>query len=46
MSINKAKFSIENVIKHRHYDFRGVINDVDYECNNCEVVVDINCMNH
>ena len=36
MSINKAKFSIGEVVKHRHFDFRGVIYDVDFECNNSE----------
>ena len=36
MSINKAKFSIGNVVKHRHFDFRGVIYDVDFEFNNSE----------
>ena len=34
MSINKAKFSIGEVVKHRHFDFRGVIYDVDFEFNN------------
>ena len=33
---NKAKFSIGNVVKHRHFDFRGVIYDVDFEFNNSE----------
>ena len=32
MSTNRAKFSI--VVKHRHFDFRGVIYDVDFEFNN------------
>ena len=36
MSINKAKFSIGDVVKHRHFDFRGVIYDVDFEFNNTE----------
>ena len=36
MSINNAKFSIGNVVKHRHFDFRGVIYDVDFEFNNSE----------
>ena len=36
MSINKAKFSIGEVVKHRHFDFRGVIYDVDFEFNNSE----------
>ena len=36
MSINKAKFSIGEVVKHRLFDFRGVIYDVDFEFNNSE----------
>ena len=28
---NNAKFSIGEVVKHRHFDFRGVIYDVDFE---------------
>ena len=36
MSINTAKFSIGNVVKHKHFDFRGVIYDVDFEFNNSE----------
>ena len=36
MSTNKAKFSIGEVVKHRHFDFRGVIYDVDFEINNSE----------
>ena len=36
MSINNAKFSIGNIVKHRHFDFRGVIYDVDFEFNNSE----------
>ena len=36
MSINKAKFSIGEIVKHRHFDFRGVIYDVDFEFNNSE----------
>ena len=36
MSINKAKFSIGEVVKHRHFDFRGVIYDVYFEFNNSE----------
>ena len=35
---NNAKFSIGEVVKHRHFDFRGVIYDVDFEFNNSEVV--------
>ena len=33
---NTAKFSIGEVVKHRHFDFRGVIYDVDFEFNNSE----------
>ena len=36
MSTNKAKFSIGEVVKHRHFDFRGAIYDVDFEFNNSE----------
>ena len=36
MSINKAKFSIGDVVKHKHFEFRGVIYDVDFEFNNSE----------
>ena len=36
MAISKAKFSIGEVVKHRHFDFRGVIYDVDFEFNNSE----------
>ena len=36
VSIQKAKFSIGDVVKHRHFDFRGVIYDVDFEFNNSE----------
>ena len=36
MSTNIAKFSIGEVVKHRHFDFRGVIYDVDFEFNNYE----------
>ena len=35
-SSNIAKFSIGEVVKHRHFDFRGVIYDVDFEFNNSE----------
>jgi heat shock protein HspQ len=31
-----AKFQIGQVVKHRHYPFRGVIFDVDPEFNNTE----------
>ena len=33
---NNAKFSIGTIVKHRHFDFRGVIYDVDFEFNNSE----------
>ena len=36
MAIQKAKFSIGNIVKHKHFDFRGVIYDVDFEFNNSE----------
>ena len=36
MSTNTAKFSIGEVVKHRHFDFREVIYDVDFEFNNSE----------
>ena len=36
MSIQKGKFSIGDVVKHKHFDFRGVIYDVDFEINNSE----------
>ena len=36
MAINTAKFSIGDVVKHKHFDFRGVIYDVDFEFNNSE----------
>ena len=36
MGTNIAKFSIGEVVKHRHFDFRGVIYDVDFEFNNSE----------
>ena len=35
-SSNNAKFSIGEVVKHRHFDFRGVIYDVDFEFSNSE----------
>jgi len=35
-SKNVAKFSIGTIVKHRHFDFRGVIYDVDFEFNNSE----------
>ena len=36
MSIKKAKYSIGEIVKHKHFDFRGVIYDVDFEYNNTE----------
>ena len=36
MTIQKAKFSIGDVVKHKHFDFRGVIYDDDFEFNNSE----------
>ena len=35
-SSNNAKFSIGEVVKHRHFDVRGVINDVNFEFKNSE----------
>ena len=35
-SSNNAKFPIGEVVRHRHFDFRGVIYDVDFEFNNSE----------
>ena len=31
-----AKFSIGDIVKHKHFEFRGVIYDVDFEFNNSE----------
>ena len=36
MNTNNAKFSIGEVVKHSHFDFRGVIYDVDFQFNNSE----------
>ena len=36
MPIQKAKFSIGEIVKHKHFEFRGVIYDVDFEFNNSE----------
>jgi heat shock protein HspQ len=33
---NAAKFSIGSIVKHKHFDFRGEIYDVDFEFNNSE----------
>ena len=36
MATNNAKFSIGDTVKHRHFNFRGVIYDVDFEFSNSE----------
>ena len=36
MSTKIAKFSIGEVVKHKHFEFRGIIYDVDFEFNNSE----------
>ena len=36
MSVNIAKFSIGDVVKHKHFNFRGVIYDVDFQFDNSE----------
>ena len=36
MNGNAAKFSIGSIVKHKHFDFRGVVYDVDFEFNNSE----------
>ena len=36
MAIQKANFSIGDIVKHKHFEFRGVIYDVDFEFNNSE----------
>ena len=36
MPIQKAKFSIGDIVKHKHFEFRGVSYDVDFEFNNSE----------
>ena len=36
MTVQKAKFSIGDVVKHKHFDFRGVNYDVDFKFNNSE----------
>ena len=38
MPIQKAKFSIGDIVKHKHFEFRGVIYDVDFEFNNSGMV--------
>ena len=36
MSVNTAKFSIGDIVKHKHFKFRGIIYDVDFEFNNSQ----------
>ena len=36
MNEKRAKFSIGDIVKHKYFDFRGVIYDVDFEFNNSE----------
>jgi|TARA_A100001011_G_C13952061_1_gene691679 heat shock protein HspQ len=36
MISNIAKFAIGTTVKHKHFDFRGVIYDVDFEFSNSE----------
>ena len=36
MAKDTAKFSIGDIVKHKHFNFRGVIYDVDFEFNNSE----------
>ena len=36
MAANTAKFSIGDIVRHKHFNFRGVIYDVDFEFNNSE----------
>ena len=36
MAKDIAKFSIGDIVKHRHFNFRGIIYDVDFEFNNSE----------
>ena len=36
MAESTAKFSIGDVVKHKQFNFRGVIYDVDFEFNNSE----------
>ena len=36
MATSTAKFSIGDVVRHKHFNFRGVIYDVDFESNNSE----------
>ena len=36
MAIIRAKFSIGDVVKHKNFNFRGVIYDVDFKFNKSE----------
>jgi len=36
MATSTAKFSIGSVVKHKRFDFRGVVYDVDFKFNNSE----------
>ena len=36
MAENTAKFSIGDVVKHKQFNFRGVVYDVDFEFSNSE----------
>ena len=36
MNEKQAKFSIGNIVKHKYFNFRGIIYDVDFEFNNSE----------
>ena len=36
MSEKRAKFSIGDIVKHKYFNFRGVIYDVDFEFSNSE----------
>ena len=36
MNEKRAKFSIGDIVKHKYFNFRGVIYDVDFEFNNSE----------
>ena len=36
MSEKRAKFSIGDIVRHKHFNFRGVIYDVDFQFNNSE----------
>ena len=40
MAVQKAKFSIGDIVKHKHFEFRGVIYDVDFEFNNSQPISD------